>query len=172
MDNEISNVMSLMFNYPTRKFHIREIARITGLHPNTVIKEVKELKKKGFVIVEKKKHVVEVRANIDNSDFLWSKRIYSLSKIYESGIIGYLVSEFEPELISLIGSYSRGEDIEKSDIDLVVVSSKKNRADIHEYEKKLGKNVHLLIIGYKDISNEFYTNLINGVVLYGFVRKI
>lgn len=53
------------------------------------------------------------------------KRLFNLSEIYKSGIIDFLIKEYSPNSISLIGNYSRGEDIEKSDVDIVVISDKK-----------------------------------------------
>ena len=125
-----------------------------------------------MVKTEKKRHIVEVCADIENKEFIKRKRAFNFSKIYNSGIIELLIKELDPESISVIGSYSRCEDIEKSDIDIVAISkAKAKEIELEKYEKILGRKMHLLITDYKDMSDEFYTNLINGMIIYGYLRK-
>ena len=167
MDNETSRdkILELVFKKPTTRFHVREIARLTGLNPN--------LRKEKLVQIEKKKHVVEIYANAVDESFIKKKRVFNFMKVYESGIVDFLVKIFDPVSVSLMGSFSRGEDVERSDIDIVVVSSKKNeRADLEKFEEYFGRNIHLLVIDYKEMSEEFYINFINGFVLYGHISKM
>jgi len=81
-----------------------------------------------------------------------------------------LEKKFGAEAVSLIGSYSRGEDIMESDVDIVLIGAEHSLADLSKFEKKLGKKIHLTFVGYNDMSKEFYTNLINGFVLKGALR--
>jgi len=162
-------VLDVFLDNPTGKFYIREIARITKLNPNTVLNLVSKLEKKKLIKREKKKHIVEISADI-NENFKRLKRIENLRKLYDSGLIDFLKKELKPELISVIGSYSSGEDIKKSDIDIVVIAKKKE-IDLEKFERKLGRKIHLLVVDYNKMSDEFYTNLINGVVLHGYIKK-
>jgi predicted nucleotidyltransferase len=164
-------LLKVLFQNPLTKFHVRELARLTKLNPNTIINISKEIKKENLIKIEKKKHLVEISANIKDDRFITKKRIHNLSCLYESNLVEFLKKEIEPELISVMGSYSRGEDIEKSDIDIVVISTNKQTPDLTKFEKTLNRQIHLLHIDYKEISDEFYINLINGIVLSGFVRK-
>lgn len=170
-EGSYGRISKLLFEKPTYRFHIREMARLTGLNPNTVISVVKKLANNGLAKTDKKKHIVEIFANVESKEFIWKKRIFNLSEIYRSRIIELIVEKFNPELISVIGSYSRGEDIEKSDIDIVLISQEKKDIDLTKFERLLDRKIHLLVLDYKRMSNEFYTNLINGAVLYGFVRE-
>ena len=164
-------VLKELFIRPTYIFHIRELARLTKLNPNTVTNIIKALEKEGVVRKKKKKHIVEVILNIENKKTVWRKRIFNIAQLYNSGIVEFLAEKYSPASISLIGSYSRGEDIEKSDIDIVVITQKKETADIKKFEKTLNKSIHLLLISREKMSEEFFNNLINGVVLYGAVKK-
>ncbi len=165
-------VLDIFLNDPLEKFHLREIARLTNLNPNTILNITNQLVKENLIKKEKKKHIVELNANFDNKEFRIFKRISNLSKVYESGVVEFLNKKFDPEAIVLMGSYSRGEDIEKSDIDIVIIS-KKDYEDLNldKFYGKLGKYIHLIIVYYDKMSNEFYNNLINGIVLEGYVRK-
>jgi predicted nucleotidyltransferase len=148
---------------------VRELAKITKLNPNTVIKFLKYLEEKKLILKETKMHVVEFWLNLNNKDVIWKKKLNNLQNIFSSGILDYLVKYYSPKSISLIGSYSRGEDIENSDIDFIIVSNETKIADVSKFEKMFSRKIHLLSIRDK-ISEELFNNLINGTLLYGFVR--
>ncbi|MBR9701991.1 nucleotidyltransferase domain-containing protein [Candidatus Pacearchaeota archaeon] len=163
-------ILGVFFNFPLEKFHIREIARLSKLNPNTVLNVLRNLENEKLIIRKKKSHIVEVSANL-NEGFKRLKRINNLERIYESGIVDFLMEKFSPEAISVVGSYSAGEDVESSDIDIVVVTKGNSEISLSKFEKFLGRKIHLIITDYKSMSEEFYINLINGVVLYGYLDK-
>ncbi|PIN91042.1 hypothetical protein COU57_02235 [Candidatus Pacearchaeota archaeon CG10_big_fil_rev_8_21_14_0_10_32_14] len=172
MDNK-EKILNMIFAHPSRTFHIRELARELKLHPNTVVTLASELEKENLILKEKKLHVVEIKANEKNKKFVEKKRLSNLSRIYQSGIIDFLTLKYSPRCVIVMGSYSLGEDIERSDIDLVVITHRKENKneDLSKYEKAFHRKIHLIITDYKDISHEFYTNLINGVVVHGYLEK-
>lgn len=172
-------ILGIFFDHPTAKFHIRELARISGLNPNTVSSAVKPLKKENLVNIEKKRYIVEISANISSREFIRKKRVHNFSRIYDSGIVDFLEKYFSKDSapiidsISVMGSYSQGEDIEKSDIDIVVISRDKIKKmpDLDKYENLLKRKIHLIVTDYNIISEEFFNNMINGMLLYGYLRK-
>jgi len=168
--NNKTKLLKIIFENPTTKFHLRELARLTQLMPNTIINISNKLLKEKLIIKEKRKHIVEISANIEHKDFIIQKKLFNLQQIYSSGIIEFLKQKYSPKLISVIGSFSKGEDIENSDIDIVIITTKEKREELTKFEKKLSRKIHLLLTDYKKISKEFYTNLINGIVLYGFIE--
>ena len=170
MNNE-EKVLNRIFERPIYHFHIRELARETNLNPNTIINITKKLSKKDIIKIKKSKHLVEVYANIEDQRFINKKRVHNLERIYSSGIIESLVNFYNPKTIVLIGSYSRGEDTEKSDIDLVIISNNKSQIEPDNFEKIFKRSIHIMPVTYKEISEEFYTNIINGIVLYGYLSK-
>jgi len=166
-----NKVLNVFFDNPTEKFYIREIARITKLNPNTILNITNKLEKQELIKKEKKKHIVELSAVL-NEKFKILKKVTNLEKIYESDIIKILTEKFSPEAIIIVGSYSIGEDIKESDIDIVALTKKDYESmDLSKFESKLGRKIHLIITDYDKISDEFYTNLINGIVVYGAIRK-
>ncbi len=167
--NNKNKVLKELFLNPTHKFHLRELARETNLNPNTISNITDKLQKKGLITKIKHKNILEISLDLENKKTLIKKRIFNLSQIYASGVIDFLVDEYSPSSITLIGSYSRGEDIETSDIDIVVISGKKKVVDMVKFEKKLHRKIHLLLP--KTMSEEFFNNLINGIVIYGGIRK-
>ncbi|MBS3085238.1 nucleotidyltransferase domain-containing protein [Candidatus Pacearchaeota archaeon] len=165
-----NKVLEVFFKKPTEAFHVRELARLTNLNPNTIINLIKELSNEDLITKERKKHIVEVAAKI-NEKFKREKRIYNLKSICNSGVIDLLIKELSPKSISVVGSYSFGEDIENSDIDLVAISENDKQIDLSKFEKVLSRKIHLIVTNYNSISKEFYINLINGIILHGYLDK-
>jgi predicted nucleotidyltransferase len=164
-------VLGVFFDNPTKRFYVREIARITELNPNTILNICSILEKDGLLKREKKKHIVEFYAIADEK-FKRLKRINNFSIVSKSGLIEFLNSIFSPEAVSLIGSYSRGEDIKDSDIDIVVISKKDYSAmNLKKFEKVLNRKIHVIVTYYNKLSDEFYINLINGMILSGYINK-
>jgi predicted nucleotidyltransferase len=171
MHNNKEKILLEIIRKPTYKFHIRELAKLTALNPNTVINLTSLLIREGVVKREEKKHLTEIYFNFENPQAIMKKRLLNLKNIYESGILDILIKEYEPEAIVLMGSYSRGEDLERSDIDLAMITRNSKIIGVEKFEKILSRKIHLLPIQYKEISEEFYTNLINGVILYGYIKR-
>ena len=128
-------VMKLFFDYPERKFHIREIARQTNLSPPGVLKILKKLKKENLLVSEKENVVENVRAS-KNEKFFLLKKCYNFLSLYESGLTDFLKDKYEePEAIVVFGSYSNGEDTSQSDIDIAIVTKKSVELDLKKFEK-------------------------------------
>lgn len=164
-------ILEILFKNPTQKLHIRELARISGLNPNTVIKSTKDLEKDSIIKKENKKHVVEIYLNLENKKTLFKKRIFNVTQVYDSGVVDFLVEVYSPTSISLIGSYSKGEDMGNAEIDIVVCTNNQKVINLTKFEKFIGRKIRLIILKRDEISDEFFNNLINGFNLYGYIRK-
>jgi len=169
--NNTTRIEKEIFENPTYRFHIRELARKTKLNPNTIINLSRKLSKKGIIKKERIKNLVGIYANVDNKNFLRKKRLFNIQQLYECGLVDFLISYYNnPEAIVVLGSYSRGEDIERSDIDIAVITDKERVHGLEKYERILKRGIHLLVFRYDKISKEFYKNMINGVILHGFLK--
>ncbi len=158
----------LIFAMPERWLHIREMARKLGVSPNTVRKDIAILKKSGIVEERKEGNMIMIRAKLDNENYKREKRIHNLHSIYKSGIVDYLFDFYDtPSAIILFGSHSRGEDISTSDIDICILTKNKKRPDLSGFEKKVFRRIELSLLTRKEVSDEFFNNLINGIVLKG-----
>lgn len=167
-DND-DRVMELFFKYPLQTFHIREIARLTGLSSTGVIKIVKRLKKEKLLISKKNNVVEEVRAFYEPR-FILAKRLYNVDSLYESGLIDALMQFYEqPRAVVLFGSYSKGTDTEKSDIDIAIISKGEN-IDVSKFENKLARKISLHVMNLDGAASEFKNSLANGIVLEGFAE--
>lgn len=172
MTDKKQKVLEILFSRPEYKFHIRELARLTNVHPNTIIKISNDLKKDKFVQKRKHKNLVEVYCDFDSEIYKRKKQLFNISQIQESGLLDYLIDFYNhPQAIILFGSYSRGEDWSSGDVDIAIVTNKKDAPNLTKFEKKINRKIHCLSFSYKDISEEFFNNLINGFVLYGYIQN-
>lgn len=166
----IWRVSSIFFLEPLKVHYIKEISKKINLAPTSVRKHILELLKDNIVIKKKQEHFSGFIANRENQNFLFYKRIYNLTQIKETGLEDFLIKSLYPQVIVLYGSYLRGEDIEKSDIDIVIISKVKKELDIEKFESMLKRRVHLIIINdIKKLKKEIILEVINGMVLYGYL---
>lgn len=162
-------ILRLFFEYPTKSFQLREISRLAKLGLPSVIIHAKRLEKEGLVKKEKG-DIYNVYKASRNDKFIFYKKIDNLIHLQESGVVEFLADHLAPNAIVLFGSFSRGEDIERSDIDIAVVS-KYMDLDMKKYEKILKKNIHLIYEpDLKKVSKEFMNTIVNGIVIYGYLK--
>ena len=111
-------------------------------------------------------------ADRSSKQFLIEKKLFNIKSLHSSKLIDYIINEYDDPSIVIFGSFSKGEDIEGSDIDIFVESSRKDIKIPESYEKKLKRNIHLFL--YKKISDvknkELANNIMNGVTLNGFIE--
>ncbi|MEK6887716.1 MAG: nucleotidyltransferase domain-containing protein [Candidatus Aenigmatarchaeota archaeon] len=163
-------IEEMIFRTPEKWVHIREMARTIGISPNSVRKNIAPLKKKGIIQERKDANMIQYRANMENEQYKREKMLHNLRNIFDSEIVGFLHDYYSPNAIVLFGSYSKGEDTSKSDIDIAVVTSSKKRPDLKKFEKKLSRKIELSLFTRKEVSKEFFNNVINGIVLRGFLK--
>lgn len=158
--------LEIFFKEPTSTHFIREISRRISIAPTSVRINIKQLFKSRLIKIKKSNPFDGYVSDRENDLFLFYKRIYnlySLSSLRES-----IVESVHPKAIVLFGSYSRGEDIETSDVDLFVLSKVKKEIDLEKFEKDLGRKINLLVIDkLGKLDKNIQNKVINGIVLYG-----
>jgi len=170
----MDNILEYFIKEPEKEFHVREIAKLVKKSPTTISKYLKDLEKKKILISEKKFNHLLFKANVGGREFKQIKLNYNVNLLHDSGLIDFLVDELNhPEAIVLFGSFAKAENISRSDIDLLIISSSKKEIDLSKFEKKLRCEIQLFIHSKKEIENmkkknkELLNNFINGFVLYG-----
>ena len=168
-------ILELFFEDPNLNgggFQLREISRKVNVATPSVKKYLNEIEKEGLII--KAKHRIHsypiYYANRDNNNFKFLKKIDTLTKINESGILEYISEKCMPNAIILFGSASIGEDLKESDIDLFVLSDKE-KVDLMQFEKKLSKKINIFFSdNFNKLSKELRNNIINGIILKGYLK--
>lgn len=168
IESNTQKFLALIFKYPTTGFTIREIAKTLSISPPTASSISKNLERIGLVRLEKEKVQYKVFGHTENEMFKDIKRVFNIFSLLP--IKDFLIKKFNPNLIVVYGSYSVGEDIEDSDIDIFVDSVRKKRVNLSKFEKELGRSIHLLVDKFENLPKELKTNIINGVILYGVIE--
>ncbi len=157
-----------------RNFNLSEIARNLKVSPTAVSKSLINLKKEEIIIIKEKgtMNLLSIELNMENQRVMELKRVENFSMIYESGLISFLSENLSGVAIILFGSYSRGDDVSTSDIDLAIVGRKEKQIDLSKFEKILKKKIILNFYNnLKDIDKNLRNNLLNGIVLSGVLES-
>ncbi len=166
------SLKSYFFLHPTAKKRVRQLKREAGLPLPSVIRYCSELEKEGIIKHEIVAGVKAYSTDRSSKKFLLEKRLFNIRLLFDSGIIEKLVSDYDSPGIIVFGSFSKGEDLEESDIDLYLETPIKKQKDLRFLEKKIGKSLH--IHKYRSIhsveNKELASNIMNGVTLNGFIE--
>jgi len=168
--NNVYKILELFIEFPTKDYSVREIGRSLNLSHATVLKYIASLEK--ISIIRKKESTLYPTyfSNTENKKYKFYKKNWLAFKINESGIIDYIQKESLPSSIILFGSASKATFTEKSDIDIFVESTERE-LNLTKYEKKLDKKINILFEPHmNNLSKELKNNIINGIVLYGFIK--
>jgi len=168
--NNTYRILRLFFRYPTRHFQLREISRQIGLSLPAVISHVQSLEREKLVKRERVGIYDSFRANMENETYKLYKKLDTLL-VLQKEVVPYIVKECSyPTAIVLFGSASKGEDVEESDIDLLILAKEKS-IDVSIWEEKLNRRFNILFLDENEIKQtkekEFLNNLVNGITLYG-----
>jgi DNA-binding transcriptional ArsR family regulator len=163
-------ILQAFFDSPMHSFHLRELARLVKIGLPSVRNHVRRLEREGLVLKSKKGIYPTYAAMRDSALFKTYKRNDVLLRLHTSGLVGYLEREMWPGAVVLFGSAARGEDIERSDVDLLIVA-KERELDLRPFEKALARPVRPLFEPEPwKLSKELLNNVANGVVVYGYLK--
>jgi predicted nucleotidyltransferase len=171
----MDNILKNFIREPEKEFHVRQLSKLLNKSPTTISNYLKKYETEGILKSERKFNHLLFQANIKSKKFKQLKLNYNLSVLGDSGLIDYLIKEFNhPEAIVLFGSFAKAENVPRSDIDLLIISSSKKQLDLKNFEKKIQHKIQLFTHSKKEIekmkqkNKELLNNLINGITIYGF----
>jgi len=168
--NNTYKILELFIEFPTKDFSVRGLARNLKLSHATVLKYIADLEKLSFIKKKEATLYPTYFANTESQKYKFYKKNWLVFKINESGLIDQIQKETLPSTIVLFGSGAKATFTEKSDID-IFVEANETKLDLSKYEKKLNRKINLLFEqNINNLSKELRNNIINGVVLYGFIK--
>ncbi|MCD6547731.1 MAG: nucleotidyltransferase domain-containing protein [Nanoarchaeota archaeon] len=168
------NIAKIFLTYPTREFNVREIARMSKVSPPTASKILNKLKRKGFLKVRKERIMKLYSANLESNLYRDTKVYFNIRTLRESGLISFLNTFYLKPTIVLFGSAARGMDTETSDFDLLIISERKEVAEIKKFEKKIKRSIQLFVVDkISSIKNKhLINNIVNGITIQGEIKWI
>lgn len=168
-------VLEYFFENPYKEVYLRDLAKKIHVSVFAAKKSLDKLVKEGILLERREGKLRYIKANVENPFFKHLKIAFNIKKILDSGILEYLKKNIHPLLcIVLFGSVAKGEDDEKSDIDLLVIGNEKNNLFLSKFEKRLNKEINLIIMKWHEWRKKaekdkaFYLDVISyGIPLYG-----
>ena len=173
LTNLQQGIMRLLFVKAGSGLNALRIAKNLNVSQPAISKSLPFLVKEGYITLEKDKESgrLSIKANLENPWIIRLKKIENLKMVYETGLADFLEKEFAGGTIILFGSYSRGEDILNSDIDIAIIGRKDKKINLESFEKLLEREINLQFYeSWKKIHEHLKNNILNGIILSGGVE--
>src|SRR3989338_5605791 len=167
------DLLRMLFMRAGMTFNAHELAVTLEVSQPAIAKALPGMEKVGLIHVEKSKTSKRFSITLKREKPLvvGLKRADNLRLIYESGLEEILREKFPGCAVILFGSFSRGEDIHSSDIDIALVGSKDKSVDIESAEKILMKKISINFFrSFRHIDDELRNNILGGILLSGWVE--
>ncbi len=158
---------------PNKAFSVRGLASTAGISPAASRAALEYIKKKGIATFTVIGNTYQYKANLESALCRQWKILFNLDLLADSGLVENLV-EKTPNLQSVLlyGSFARGTNDEKSDIDILAIAFKAVKID--SGSEKIKREINLTVLSSADwkkkalLDRVFYENIIyDSIVLYG-----
>ena len=166
-------VLRLLYKRVGKTFNARNIAKALEVSQPAISKALPLLEKEGLILVTKDKESKRLAIELkrENPLIIGLKRVDNLKQIYESGLWQFLYDGFPGSTVILFGSYSQGEDIITSDIDIAIIGSKQKNINMQNYEKKLERTINInYYSSFEEIHKNLRNNILGGILLKGAIQ--
>lgn len=173
-------ILWFFFAYPDKEFSLNDIREETKTSKSNAKKIILDFEKKGLVKREILGRLWRLRANTESARFRHAKIAYNLELVYEI-YREYLLEEItkhypQARAVIFFGSYRKGEDTQKSDIDIAieVPGTKEPKIDeilsLNKVAYRENVKVNLLVFSRDKVDLNLFANIANGIVLDGVLE--
>jgi predicted nucleotidyltransferase len=156
--------LEVFFIEPTKIHFIKEISKKTEIAHTSIKNNIDKLLEEKLIIPKESRPFNGYVANRDNPDFIFYKKIYNLYSL--KNLKDFLNKNHSPKLTVIFGSYSLGEDIETSDIDILIITKEKE-INLKKFEKELKREINIICIDNLNKLEKPINKIQNGFVLTG-----
>lgn len=172
MKSKENRMLELFFDSPTREWHFEEILKEAKIARSKATMWLKKFTKEGIIrrIKEKGKMPYYI-SNHDSPSYQNKKKIFALSRLYESGLLNHLCSLKNAKTVILFGSFARWDWHKGSDIDIFIYGSTEGLS-IAKYELILHHDIQLFICKDKKSLKGLGSGLINNIIQGELVKGI
>jgi predicted nucleotidyltransferase len=147
-------ILGLLLLHPQQRYHLREIARLTGTAPGTLGRELTKLAEAGLLVKARVGNQLHYGANIECPIF---EELASILR-KTSGWVEVLADALSPiadriEAAFVFGSMASGKAGAGSDIDVMVVSEigfADLAAALYPVQKTLGREINPKVYGIEE----------------------
>ena len=155
MDNERLNILKLLIENQEKAFSIRQIGIQRKINYKSAYVNLKHLGEEGIVTLKKQGNTTICSFNRKFNSSVFEVEYARLQELLKNNnflvLYNRLVKINEQFILLLFGSYSRGMQTKKSDIDLLLISN--NPKPIQTQINLMPLNIHLTNIKYEDFKS-------------------
>lgn len=180
LNEAYQKVLYWFFSFPNIETGLNDLALSLKISKTTAKKIISLLVKEGFLNKKVYGKTWRITCNINHKYNLTRKVAFNLAMIYEyyeMGLKDYIFNKVgDTKSIILFGSYRKGDDNEKSDIDIAVEVIKNEDTKVIELGKiaefgfRKNVQVNLHVFSRNKIDLNLFSNIANGIVLEGFLE--
>jgi len=150
-------LLSYLFAHPKEDFYVRQLAVILNENPGNLSRELKRFENDGLCISKEKGNIKTYLLNENYPIYKELKSIISKTEGVE-GALRALVGQIKGISYACIyGSYAKGRENEKSDIDLIVVGEFEKNDFLHKIrvmEGDIGREINYNAYTGKEFKKE------------------
>ncbi len=135
-------VLTYFLEHPTKEIHIKELARVLKVSSATSKHFCDLFAREQILLSEQKSNSVFFRLNNSSEYVTEMKRFYTMTVLTKSFQLKQKDGIFN---VVVYGSYASGEYLERSDVDILIISRKKDYDDsfISSFQKKIKREVNV-----------------------------
>lgn len=161
-------ILTFLARHPDEQFYIREIAKKMDKSVGGTHKTLKSLKEMNLIIENKSGKNIYYQINHMNSSISHFKIFVTINELTP------LVKKLKDISVKIIlfGSCARGEDTIESDIDLFVLTNKKENVNKTILQSTCKRTIQAVVVNtteFMDLKEQdkgFYQEIINGITLW------
>ncbi len=176
LERAYDKIMVWFFAFPDAEFTLNELCKNLKIAKTTANIVVSAFEKRDFLTHHVLGKVWRIRANASHAFFTTHKIPFNLKSVYESGVLQWINSNIPgARAVVLFGSYRKGDDTEKSDVDIAVEVIRDNEQEIIPlqiarmgYRVNVPLNIH--VFSRNKIDLNLFANIANGILLQGFLE--
>lgn len=155
MDNERLNILKLLIENQEKVFSIRQIGIQRKINYKSAHTSLKDLAKEGIVNLKKQGNMTICSFNHKFNDSVFQVECARLQELLKDRnflvLYNRLAKINEQFILLLFGSYSKGRQTKRSDIDLLLISN--NIRKVEAQINLLPLNIHLTHITYENFES-------------------
>ena len=168
------------FSFPDSPIGLNDLSSAVQIAKTTAKRIVLDLEKEGFLTKNVYGKTWIITCNKNHYFNFTKKVVFNLAMIFEAYGCGLKEHIFSivgnAQAVILFGSYRKGDDTEKSDVDIAVEVTSNTDLKIiplgkipqFGYRKDVSVNLHIFSRNKIDIN--LFSNIANGIVLEGFLE--
>jgi predicted nucleotidyltransferase len=167
-------ILGILFSQPARAIHLRELARMAGVNPSSIQRELQTLVEAGIITKVPHGNLHEFQANRDCPVFDelcgFARKTYGIADVIRTALDGLPI-----DVALIFGSVAKGSETAGSDVDVLIISETGYRDAIDRLmavEKRIGRIINVKHFrpeefhGLERTGNAFAMNIVNGPKIF------